>query len=202
MENYPLLESIRLEDGRFALLSLHENRMQRSLHQLLGISLSVNLADWLQQFEVPQKGLFKCRILYGQKLKPPEFIPYIKKPITSLQLVDGEHIEYSLKYSNRNEIEKLYASKNFCNDILIVKNGCVTDTSYCNIAFKQNEVWFTPDRPLLHGVQRTYLLQQGIIQPAPIRQDELGEFSHFKLFNAMIRWEEAPLLDIQNINSK
>jgi 4-amino-4-deoxychorismate lyase len=199
MENYPLLESIRLENGRFALLDWHERRMQRSLLQLYGIGLSIKLSEWLQQFEVPQKGLYKCRVLYGQKLKTPEFIPYIKKPISSLQLVDGEHLDYPLKYSDRNEIGKLFASRNACDDILIVKNGCMTDTSYCNIAFKQNNDWFTPENPLLEGVQRAFLLQQGILKTARITQKDLHQFSHFKLFNAMIGWEESILLSIQNI---
>lgn len=196
---YPFLESIRLKDGRFALLPFHEARMKATLHKHFGISLHYRLEDYLGRFSFPEKGLYKCRLLYGKAWGEPEFVPYRLKHIHSLKIVHADTLEYSSKYADRSALQDLLTKKGRADDILIIKHGSITDTSYCNIVFRRKQEWFTPENPLLEGVQRAFLLQQGIIQKAHISLEDLPSFSHFRLINAMIPWEESTDISLQNI---
>lgn len=196
---YPFLESIRLQNGCFALLPFHEARMKVTLFKHFGISMHRRLGDYLRQFRFPEKGLYKCRLLYGKAWDEPEFVPYRPQPIHSLKIVHADMLAYSSKYADRTALRNLLAKKGVHDDILIIKHGCVSDTSYCNIVFRHDQDWFTPETPLLEGVQRAYLLQKGIIKTARIRLQDLPSFSHFRLINAMIPWEEAVEISLQNI---
>jgi len=60
MENdFPLFESIRVFNGSFQNLALHEKRMQLAQKQLYGKSIFFNLAFFLNTFNPPQNGLYK-----------------------------------------------------------------------------------------------------------------------------------------------
>jgi len=85
------------------------------------------------------------------------------------------------------------------NDVLIIRNGLVTDTSYCNIIFENEMGLFSPQNPLLKGVQRDFLLQQRKIETAIIGVDDIKKYSFFYLINAMIPLEEAEKTPIENI---
>jgi 4-amino-4-deoxychorismate lyase len=192
-KKFPLLESILLVDGQFPLLEHHQERMNYSAESFFGQKISHSLKDWMIAFPFPKNGKFKCRVLYGKTMQQPEYHPYQLKAIKSLQLTEANDLEYSLKYSDRAVLNKLYESRGTADDVLIVKHGLITDTSYCNIAFFDGKSWFTPDQPLLKGVRRAFLLEQGLINEAEIRLSDLKTFSHFKCFNAMIGWDEAEI---------
>ncbi len=198
-ELFPFFESIRLYNGQFALVALHEKRMKATQMQYYGKAAEVNLRDYLHQFEFPQKGLFKCRLLYGMDLAKPEFIPYSKRVIHTIRLAEANMLDYHSKYTNRGPIHALFEQRKQCDDILIVQNGMLTDTSYCNIIFELEGEWFTPSKPLLAGVQRQFLLDEGMIRAFPIKPGDLFKFSRFRLVNAMIPWEESVCLPIANI---
>ncbi len=198
-ELFPFFESIRLYNGQFALTGLHEKRMKATLEQHYGKAADTSLHDYLNQFEFPRKGLFKCRLEYGMTLSKPEFIPYTQTVIKTLRLVEGDSLAYSYKYTNRNPITNLLHQRQQCDDILIVQNGMITDTSYCNIIFELEGEWFTPHKPLFKGVQRQFLLDEGMIKSFPIKISDLHKFSYFRLLNAMIPWEESVCLPIGKI---
>lgn len=197
---FQFIESIRLHDGRFDLIHLHEARMHRSL-KTLGMKADsfFRLEDYLRQFQVPVTGLYKCRLLYGPNFSVPEFLPYQKKTIRFLSLVDGSGIKYDLKYSCRQDIDRLFQARGRADDILIVVDGQITDTSFCNIAFRKGKEWLTPEKPLLAGVRRESLLQAGFLQTRPVEPGSIREFDVLKLFNALISWEEADEIPVQNI---
>ena len=62
--------------------------------------------------------------------------------------------DYSFKFSNRKAIDDLLKFRNGCDDILIVRNGLITDTSYSNVVFRKDNMYFTPNFPLLNGTKR------------------------------------------------
>ncbi len=196
---FPFLESIRLKDGCFALLPFHEARMKATVWKHFGVSLPFRLEEYLSRFPFPKNGLFKCRLLYGTNWAGPEFVPYSPKPIRSLKVVHADTLEYSSKYTDRNALNQWLSRRGSHDDILIVKHGLISDTSYCNIVFRSRQDWLTPESPLLAGVQRAYLLQKGIITRARISLQDLSDFSHFRLINAMIPWEEAEEAAIHHI---
>jgi len=184
-----LLESIRCEEGALQNLPFHQARMDTSVEALFSIENRLRLED----VEVPpdcRTGLYKCRIVYDDSLCSVEFQPYRFREIRSLKLVSDDAVEYSHKYADRTALQRLLQARGDCDDILIVKNGRPTDTSYANVAFFDGKRWFTPARPLLRGTQRERLISEGLVRPADIRVDDLGHFEKVRIINAMIRFED------------
>jgi 4-amino-4-deoxychorismate lyase len=71
-----LLESIKLLDGEYYNLFYHEQRMNRALKYLCGSYERFDLEDFLKHFDPPKEGLFKCRIVYDDRSRDIEFVPY------------------------------------------------------------------------------------------------------------------------------
>jgi 4-amino-4-deoxychorismate lyase len=199
MEIFPFFESIRLNNGVFELAALHQQRLQATQKKHFGKCLDFELTDYLLGFNPPDKGLFKCRLKYGSKLSAPTFDAYVAKPINSLLVVNAPRLDYASKFTDRNAIHRLYEQRQLCDDILIIQNGFVTDTSYCNIVFGRGNTWFTPDTPLLAGIQRENLLNMGKIKAIPIKISDVMQYESFRLVNAMIPWEESMTVEIEGI---
>jgi 4-amino-4-deoxychorismate lyase len=193
-----LIESIKVLDGKFYNLFYHEQRMVQSLEKLCGIEEEINLERLLNELEVPQSGLFKCRIEYDESSKAVEFFPYVPKPIRSLRIVEHNRIDYSFKYKNRSAIDKLFAQRKDCDDILIIKRGYVTDSSFSNIVFRKGKSWFTPWSPLLKGTMRQSLIDSNKIQAEEILSADIRSFDTFRLINAMLEFD-GPEIDVSNI---
>jgi 4-amino-4-deoxychorismate lyase len=112
-------------------------------------------------------------------------------------VVIADDIDYSFKYSDRSALTRLI-DKSIADDILIIKNRQVTDTSYSNIAFTDGQKWFTPSNPLLKGTMRAKLINEGIISEIEISPAQISGFSHFRLINAMLGFN-APILSVSVI---
>ena len=193
-----LIESIKLIDGRFCNLLYHERRMIRALDDVCGVEEEINLEKFLSELDVPQKGVFKCRIVYDEVSKEVEFVPYQPKEIRSLKIVENDRILYEHKYADRDAIDKLYKQKDGCDDILIVKKGNVTDTSYANIVFRKGKTWYTPWSALLKGTMRQSLLDNNKILTENIQMEDIRNFKTIKLINAMLEFD-SPEIDVSNI---
>ncbi len=114
-------------------------------------------------------------------------------------MVESFKLFYSDKWENRKKINELFAQKGNCDDVLIIKNGWVTDSSYANILFFDREQWWTPSTPLLAGTQRAKLLEEKRIFERPIRPSDLKKYQSFKLVNAMIPFDLAKIIPISHI---
>lgn len=191
---YPFIESIRLANGQMPLLPYHQERMERTRRAFYNNAPPVNLHKLLQPYAGARPGgVYKCRVVYTREVLQVEVAPYTFKPIQSLLPVQAGKLDYAWKYANREGIGQLWKQRGSCDDILMVRNGYVTDTSYCNVAFlSPSGVWLTPEAPLLPGTRRQYLLDRGMLQQAPIALEDVNSFLGVRLFNAMILWEEAP----------
>jgi 4-amino-4-deoxychorismate lyase len=195
------IESIKLIDGTFCNLFYHEQRMKRSLESLCGVDEDLNLEEFLKGMEYPSKGLYKCRIVYDDKVKEVEFVPYEIKPVTTLRVVESDRISYDYKFTDRKQIEKLFDKRDGCDDILIVKKGKITDSSYANIAFRNKDGdWVTPWSALLKGTMRQKLIDNNVVTVEDIAIDDLSSFTSFRLINAMLEFA-APEIDVSNIVS-
>jgi 4-amino-4-deoxychorismate lyase len=172
--------------------------MNRALKFLCGVQEYFNLEEFLQNLDWPEKGLFKCRMVYDDNSRDVEFIPYEYKTINSLRVVEHDRVSYEFKYVERRVINRLYDLRKNCDDVLIVKRGLVTDTSYANILFRRGKYWYTPWSALLKGTMRANLLERDLIQEEEIRPEDIKTFETFKIINAM--WEfDAPEIDVSNI---
>lgn len=111
---------------------------------------------------------------------------YHIKPIRSLRLVTHDTIDYSHKSTDRSELNELYQQRGDAEDILIVKNGLITDTWYANVALLKRGQWYTPASPLLKGTKRAQLIHDGKLVEADITPDKLNDYSQISIINAMI----------------
>ena len=144
-------------------------------------------------------GIVKARVVYGEKgIEDVSYSPYTVRHVHSLALIQADHIDYTYKSAGREPLNRLFALRGACDDILIVKQGLLTDTSIANIALSDGTHWYTPAHPLLKGTKRAALLEEGILQEKDIRPEDLPSFSTVRLFNAMIDWGELEL-PVRNI---
>ena len=192
-----LFETIRICDGEPCNLSLHEKRLNSSRQKLFGSTGAITLADHIRVPDDCRTGIYRCRVIYEESIISTEFIPYLPATVRTLKIVHADEIDYSLKYLDRTCLTRLI-DREVADDVLIVKNGCVTDTSYSNIVFTDGRKWVTPDTPLLRGTMREKLLREGAMEEHRITLSEIDSFTHFRLINAMLGFE-APLLPIKNI---
>ncbi len=196
----PFVETIKLEGGFFSSLAYHQTRMDETRAAFIENPepLSLPLA-LMKAGSIPPKGLYRVRVIYFDTIESVEFIPYEKREVTSLKLIEAA-VDYAYKYEKRPVINTLFQQKKKCDDILITQNGLITDTSIANVALLKEGIWYTPKSPLLKGTKRAALLHHGLIIEADIHQDMLHEYSAIRLFNAMIEFDECefPVKNIQN----
>ncbi|MBU1822594.1 MAG: aminotransferase class IV family protein, partial [Bacteroidetes bacterium] len=182
-------ETICVQQRQFSkLLPYHQARLNRTRAALWPASGPIDLSSILTIPDEVGPEKYKCRVTYGSEIVNIEWEKYQYRTIQSLRLVESDSIDYAFKYNNREAINALHAQRGECDDVLIVKNGLITDTSYANVAFFDGTAWYTPAQPLLPGTQRAFLLDEGIIVPKEIRVGDLSQYQAVKLFNAMVEW--------------
>lgn len=192
-----LLESISLRDGVVERLPYHQQRMDDAIQQLHQLA-APRLWPELNKLDLSVSGHHKIRVSYDKTIHSIEVIPYHKKQIHSLQVLFSDTIDYSHKYVQREELDKLYQQRGIADDILIIKNGLVTDTYYCNILFHDGREWVTPLQPLLKGTMRQFLINTGAIRTTDISVTDLYHFKKAKLINALFGFM-GPEIEIENI---
>ncbi len=190
-----LIESICCIDGKALNLDLHQKRVNGAFAAHFE-NEPLQLVDVMD--DIPRSGKYKCRILYDKVLISIEYLPYNLPNIKSLSVVESDELSYDYKYKNRESLEKLYNKRESADDIIILKNGMVTDSYFANIAFFDGKDWITSDAPLLHGVKREFYISQGALKVKNIRKEDIFTFQKVSLINAMIDLGEV-VLDIRNI---
>lgn len=198
---YQFIESIKIEDQEIFLLEYHQKRVNETFRQF-GKETSIDLEKIFRNLQHDEDGLYKLRIVYDLDRKfTTQLIPYAIAEIDDFQLVENNNIDYSFKYENRKEFAVM-KEKARSEEIIIVKNNRVTDTSFSNLLFLKGKEWYTPNTYLLNGVQRQYLLKNKKIKEAEITLQNLKEFSHFQIINALNDFDDMfvyPLYKILNL---
>lgn len=189
--NYPLFETICIKNNQLQNIEWHQMRYEQSLLQFYGntggqiFSLFDEIEKFLQNHPPLSSPITRCRVSYNQRELDIQFFPYQAKTYRRFQIVYCDEIDYSLKYQDREKLNELLAQKGDCDEIIIIKQGKVTDCSIGNLIFKQGNHWFTPDSPLLNGTQRQYLLHHNKIEERCIFAEDLPKFSEIRLINAL-----------------
>lgn len=181
-----LLETIKIQDGVIFHLDYHQRRVERSLKSL-SMETSLTLATHINP---PPTGLWRCRIVYDANDVQVKYIPYEIKPFNTLQAVIDDTIVYPHKFENRDAINLLRNKINGADDIVIVKQGYVTDTSIANLAFFDGTLWHTPKKPLLHGTTRARLIDEGKLKETQISLANIKNYSKIAIMNAMLGFVE------------
>lgn len=201
MNEPQFIETIKVKDGVFYNLALHIARLERTAIRFFGIAPHLVLLDEMIP-EALKSGLVKCRVVYTSQIMSVEFEPYVFRRIESLTLIEDNAINYTYKSTDRESINTLYSQKESGDDILIVKNGLITDTSYANVVFENQDGLFTPKSHLLAGTKREELITKGIIKELTIGKKDVFSFSKLYLINAMIDIEDNICLPISALIQK
>lgn len=189
------LETIKVFDGEIFNISYHQKRYESVLNSL-DCSEFENIKEYLKP---PVFGLYRCRLTYTTNKINVTYHEYKKRKITTLKLVYDDDIDYSQKSASRDDLERLFKQRENCDDILIIKNSLISDTSIANIAFYNSGLWYTPKKPLLNGTTRQRLLDEGEIIEKDIRIHDLKNYSKVALMNAMIDFDIITKYDLKDI---
>jgi len=174
-------ESIKCEDYDILNLSFHEKRIMKS------ISKNFSLNEYINP---PSNELLKCKLVYNEdEIISIEYTPYIKKKIEVFKFVYENDIIYNKKRLKRDDINNLFEKKELADEIIIVKNSLLTDTSIANIAIFDGSIWLTPKKPLLEGTMRASLLEKQEIFEKDISVEMFKNAKKVALMNAMIGFD-------------
>ena len=200
------IETIKIKNGKALALPYHQARMERTIRRFFPsfpsftsfpsiASADINLSSLISPKE--EMDFYKARVVYGaQGVEAIEYAPYKMKEIHSLKVVEDDSIDYTYKSTDRSALNALAAQKGDCDEIIIIKNGLITDTSFTNLALFDGNRWLTPKHPLLLGTKRAQLLEAGIIQEADLTLEDLRKAEKVSLFNAMIDFGEREVTKI------
>ena len=194
-----LVETIKCKNGKLENLRYHQARFNLTRKNLFGDDQIIPLSEIIKIPAKFQKGLFRCRLIYSSEIEKIEFHTHEYQKVESLKLVEDNSIEYRLKFTDRKKLTELFEKRDDCDDILIVKNGCIADSYVANVVFFDGKDWWTPNTPLLHGTRRAQLIEEGKIKVCRITPDDLKRFEKVGLINAMQDLNEMPNIKIEDI---
>ena len=195
-----LVESLKLKDGIIRNLDYHQSRMNAAMDELFPGAEKIELKNEISIPKNCKSGVYKVRVVYGSTIENIEIEPYQFRIIQSLKVVHHESVDYHLKFNDRQILQELFAQRGSCDDIIIIKNGFVGDSFVSNLLFFNGEKWFTPTTPLLKGTKRQFLLEHGIISEIEIREEDIRNFQKVGMVNAMIDFEEMPVVEVEYIH--
>jgi 4-amino-4-deoxychorismate lyase len=178
-----LLETISIKQGEIQNIIYHNQRFNKSRREVFGVDSYIDLGRFISLLDC---GDYRCRVIYGRDIESIEYLPYRPKDIKKILLVDSD-IEYRYKYLNRSKLNNLLKKyDNYCDDILIIRDGLITDTTIANVALRREGKWYTPKKPLLEGTTRRRLIDSGFLSTQDIDKNYISDYDSFAIMNAMI----------------
>ena len=178
-----LLETIQIKNGAFQHIEYHNNRFNASRADLFGSREVLKLENIVKIPSECSEGIFRCRVIYSEEIQEITFAPYVYKEIKTLKLVDIGNWDYSYKYADRSFLTKLLAENQEVDEVIMTKNGFITDCTIANLAFYDGKNWFTPSTPLLKGTKRQQLLDRQEITEREIKIKDLKNYQGVCLTN-------------------
>ena len=106
-----LFEVIKVQNRQLQNIEYHNNRMSRALNEVFGVKKPILLEQKIIIPEQLNNQIYKCRVIYSNKIEKIEFEPYQPRKINSLKIVTHDTIDYSVKYYDRKIINELYKQR-------------------------------------------------------------------------------------------
>ncbi len=200
-ERPTLLETMRLEGGRVALLDLHLARLQGSA-RYHGTPLDLPAVRALVERE---RGEGRLRLLLPPggaarlergPLPPPPEGP-VRVAISPERIASGDPARFH-KTTARGFYESRRAARPDCFDVLLVNEaGAPAEGTIANLVVELEGSRVTPplETGLLPGVFRAGLLATGRVRERPLAMPELRSARRIWLVNALRGWLEVRLVD-------
>jgi 4-amino-4-deoxychorismate lyase len=207
-----LFETIKIENAVICNPEWHLRRIAESLEKVFGDNQPtvttgndinherspLTLFEELEHLCLP-KELHKCRVVYNAGIVDIQITPYYRITLNRFRLVECNTISYPFKFTDRQKLEQLFTLRGKADEIIIVKNGCITDASVANLVFFDGKSYFTPDTPLLAGTHRARLLAEEKIFQRSISVNDLHRYESFKPINAMSEEGFQNMIPVENI---
>ena len=194
------LETIRIRDGAPLHLDGHQRRVDDTFRAFYPGKPPLSLAAVIADTGMDAHADLRCRIVYVDAAHEITVTPIQPRTIHSLRLVDlPPDYDYAYKYADRRILELAFARRGDADDVLLVRDGWITDTSVGNVALLANGRWYTPALPLLAGTTWKRLVHAGVIVPRPIHVEDLHRYESCMVFNALRDWGEQPTIPVSAI---
>jgi 4-amino-4-deoxychorismate lyase len=174
-----------ITNGEVQNIAYHQARFERTQKELFGVISDIKLESYI---DITNNINMRCKLVYTDIIESNELLPYTKKMIKKLILLESD-IEYTYKLADRHELDYLYDKRGAADDIIIVKDGLVCDTTIANLAFFDGFKWLTPKKPLLNGTTRQRLLDEGFLSVADIEAKNINNFKQVAIMNALRGFE-------------
>lgn len=180
-----LVESIKVYNGRMYNIKRHQARFDFSRQSCFENTNKISLRHKIKSAGLPESGLYKCRIVYNDKIQSIEFFPYHRSFIKQLKIVHSEPFDYAFKWEKRKKLDALFAKRERADEIIIVIDKVITDGYYYNLVFEKDGIFHTPQNCLLKGTQRQKLLENNKIVEKVITLDDLHHYDFVHCINAL-----------------
>lgn len=187
-----------MEDQKIFLTELHQKRMSETFSNF-GKECKIDVQSLFLNLKHDEDGLYKFRIEYDlENNLITQIVPYAISEHDDFELLIDNEIDYAFKSADRTQLQKL-KNDSGADEIIIIKENQITDTTYSNLLFLKDKTWYTPKTYLLNGVMRQSLLASKKIKETEITLDNIKEFSHFQLINALNDFDEMFIYPIEKI---
>ena len=175
-------ETIKVENGEIKNTPFHNARLNRTIRQNFSLCPHYDICDYITPSQ--EQGIFRCKLIYDTEVHEVTLTPYRKRSYRNFRCIDAD-IDYPYKSTDRSAIDQLFAQRGECDDIIIVRDGLLTDTSIANVALFDGLHWYTPKTPLLEGTFRASLLAENHIKTKDLDRRSLQKCTKFAIMNAM-----------------
>lgn len=187
------VESLKCLDGKPQNTGFHNDRMNATRLEVYGRKDLLDLEKIIVVPDNIRSAIVKCRVVYEADVLNFNCSLYLVRRPKSLKMVYDDNIDYHYKFEDRTGLENLLRQRDIYDDILIIKQGLITDASSANVVFFDGTRYVTPASPLLKGTKRQQLLEKGIIHEEELKLKDLPRFKEVCLINAMLELGETKI---------
>ena len=187
-------ETIKIKNSKIYNLKYHNHRVNRTISEVFSKKSNLNLKEYIK---LPKdETLYKCKLTYSTKIENITLEPYKMKRFKNFICIESD-IQYPYKSVNREEFEKLTELNKEYDEIIIIKDNLLTDTTIANIALYNGLKWFTPKTPLLEGTLRASLIEQKLLKTKDLDKKALKSCVKIAIMNAIIGFYELKDIKIR-----
>ena len=198
---FALLESLRLEDGRYWILDTHLERLAASADYFgFPCDLGAVRASLESTAAAAPAGVHKVRLLLDRTGRVSTECAPIAAEAPRIRLglardpIDPTDFYLYHKTTHRRVYDDALATRPDCDDVLLWNtNGEVTEATRANVVVELDGVTCTPPvtAGLLGGTFRRELLEHGAIVERTLRVDELPRAGWIRLINSVRGWMDT-----------
>lgn len=180
---FRFIETIRIENGIVMNAEYHNARIARTYDDFFSGRKAFEISDLKCEIRpVAQKQ--RLRIVYSQDGYECVLDEYKARKIETAAAVECPGAVYSYKFENRMMFESLQV-RGF-DEVIVIRDGMVTDSSFSNLLFYDSGRWYTPDTFLLNGTMRQKLLAEKKITESRIGVRDIRHYEKISFVNAML----------------